>query len=322
MSTIESILDNIKKRCNVLREHIDRGRYDGERDDFQEKLEQFLAEGGEYIHKFYKKKYGMKYRFKNKKAEDNDKQRLFQIVKEHGDDLTNRLNLVNYYIHNSLNDPNECRDMSEEKCTRAENLSHCHWVPGGEKFGQWMMRKAWTARTNNNNKPEYVGSASNQKPRGCYPVSDADKTGQTRELTKKELNILRYKQESERKQKTEAEKAEARIPKKQLTDKDREKIRKRRQEMLNRLERLKAMKASKKNNAGERKINGGKRRRKTRRKKKKAKKTRKKRGGRRKRMTAKEYWKSGRFLGKTWWMPRSMKTASWFHDTLKYGIPI
>ena len=39
-------------------------------------------------------------------------------------------------------------------------------------------------------------------------------------------------------------------------------------------------------------------------------------------MTAKQYWKSGRFSGKTWWMPRSMKTASWFHDTLKYGIPI
>ena len=177
------------------------------------------------------------------------------------------------YVRNSLNDPNECRDMSVEKCTRAQNLSHCHWVPGSDELGEWVMRKTWAERTNNNNKPEYVGTVANQKPRGCYPVSDANKTDQTRELTKKELNILRYKQGSEQKQKTEAEKAEARIPKKQLTDKDREKIRKRRQEMLNRLERLKAMKASKKNNAGGRKIRGGKRRRKTRRKKKSKKTT-------------------------------------------------
>lgn len=62
---------------------------------------------------------------------------------------------------------------------------------------------------------------------------------------------------------------------------------------------------------------GGGKRRTTR----KTKKTRKKRGGKRK-MTAKQYWKSGRFSGKTWWMPRYMKSASWFKDTLKYGIPI
>jgi len=66
---------------------------------------------------------------------------------------------------------------------------------------------------------------------------------------------------------------------------------------------------------------GGNRRKKTRKRKKRTRiKTRKKRKGGGK--TANEYWKSGRFLGKTWWMPRSMKSASWFFDTVKYGIPL
>ena len=72
-------------------------------------------------------------------------------------------------------------------------------------------------------------------------------------------------------------------------------------------------------------MGGGKRKRGKRRKKKTRKKwrrTRIKRGGSNKKLTAKEYWKSGRFLGKTWWMPRKLKTGMWFHDTLKYGIPI
>ena len=44
-----------------------------------------------------------------------------------------------------------------------------------------------------------------------------------------------------------------------------------------------------------------------------------KKGGKK---TAKEYWKQGGFLGKTWWMPHSMKSISWFFDTMKYGIPV
>ena len=38
--------------------------------------------------------------------------------------------------------------------------------------------------------------------------------------------------------------------------------------------------------------------------------------------TAKEHWKPGKFLGKTWWMPRKFKFASWLRDTMDYGIPI
>ena len=91
--------------------------------------------------------------------------------------------------------------------------------------------------------------------------------------------------------------------------------------MLERLKKMSKTKGGVTSKINNTKMAGGKKR-KTR-KKKKAKKTRKKRGGKRKtKMTAKQYWKSGRFSGKTWWMPRSMKSASWFHDTLKYGIPI
>ena len=74
--------------------------------------------------------------------------------------------------------------------------------------------------------------------------------------------------------------------------------------------------------------NGGRKRRKKMRKKahkktrKRRRRTRKKRGGKKKKLTAKEYWKPKRFLGKTWWMPRKLKAGAWFHDTLKYGIPI
>jgi len=37
--------------------------------------------------------------------------------------------------------------------------------------------------------------------------------------------------------------------------------------------------------------------------------------------SANEYWKPGRFLGKTWWMPCSMKSGWWLLDTINYGIP-
>ena len=43
-----------------------------------------------------------------------------------------------------------------------------------------------------------------------------------------------------------------------------------------------------------------------------------KKGGKK---SANEYWKPGRFLGKTWWMPGSMKSAWWLLDTINYGIP-
>ena len=366
MSSIESIFKEAKTRCDLLREGIDRGLYDSpqpaKKNAFQEKLQEIIRDGQDQIKQYYKQKHGIKYRFKNKNAENSDKQRLFQMVFESGEDLTNRLALLNYYIKNQsqLNDPKKCRDMSQSKCTRADNISDCYWVPGGDKLGEWAMRSNGKGIVIN--KPQYIGVGTNQKPRGCYPIrkgenpekllksrknarktfrninefnammNNAEKKSSARELTEKELNIMQLKRNN--KPKTNAQIAEnkinssntSKLTNAQLQHRRNRQSRKaqRKREMNAMLERLKKMSktkggvTSKINNT---KMAGGKKR-KTR-KKKKAKKTRKKRGGKRKtKMTAKQYWKSGRFSGKTWWMPRSMKSASWFHDTLKYGIPI
>jgi len=360
MSTIEDIFKEAKTRCYLLRESIDRGLYDSpqpaKKIAFQEKLQQIIKDGEDNIKQYYKKKHGIKYRFKNKNAEAKKKDELFQMVLGYQDDLTNRLALLNYYIKNQsyINDPKKCRDMSEEKCTRAANISDCYWVPGSDKLGEWAMRKTWAERGKNNDKPEYIGVMANQKPRGCYPISkgESKKTPQ-RDLTSKELKILQLKGNDKVKNLTKAQIAErninssntSKLTNAQLqrrTNRQSKKA-KRKQEMNAMLERLKGMGktkggvASKINNT---RIGGGKKRKTIKRRKKKkggtrknamnerknligGKKTRKKGGGKRKKgLTAKEYWKGGRFLSKTWWMPRSMKTASWFHDTLKYGIPI
>ena len=430
MSTIEDIFKEAKTRCDLLRESIDRGLYDSpqpaKKIAFQEKLQQIIGDGQEQIKQYYKKKHGIKYRFKNKNAETEKKDELFQMVLGYQDDLTNRLALLNYYIKNQshINDPKKCRDMSEEKCTRAANISDCYWVPGSDKLGEWAMRQNGKGIVIN--KPEYIGVGAAQKPRGCYPISkgESKKTPQ-RDLTNKELKILQLKGNDTVKNLTKAQIAERNINSSntsKLTNVQLQRRRnrqskkaKRKQEMNAMLERLKGMSktkggvASKMNNT---RMGGGKKRKtkKRRRRKKKGgarknamnelpivgslyyitihypaservrakdvvgeyvgtgeefygmgkndhlfmvknppasleneegpwlasswklnerknliggKKTRKKRGGnKKKRMTAKQYWKSGRFSGKTWWMPRSMKTASWFHDTLKYGIPI
>jgi len=373
MSTIEDIFKEAKTRCYLLRESIDRGLYDSpqpaKKIAFQEKLQQIIKDGEDHIKQYYKKKHGIKYRFKNKKSENSDKDKLFQMVLGYQDDLTNRLNLLNYYINNRIQDENECRDMSEEKCTRSKNISHCHWIPGGDKLGEWMMRKTWAERKNNNDKPEYVGVVSNQKPRGCYPVSTNKKTNKPRILTSKELKILQLKGNNESKELTAEEIALSKINTKRiLTNNQKAKKVKRQQDMRDMMERLNALKKTRRNNTSKKRNNTSKKRNNTIKKRnntgKKRNNTSKKRnntgkrtntikkrtavrlpvarkwnrktrhngnfekiyrirgGKRKKRLTAKEYWKGGRFLSKTWWMPRSMKTASWFHDTLKYGIPI
>jgi len=427
MSTIENIFNEAKTRCDLLRESIDRGLYDSPQPAkkvvFQEKLQQIIGDGQDKIKQYYKKKHGIKYRFKNKNAETEKKDELFQMVLGYQDDLTNRLALLNYYIKNQINDPKKCRDMSQEKCGRAANISDCYWVPGSDELGEWAMRQNGMGIVIN--KPEYIGVGASQKPRGCYPISKGEsKNTPQRDLTNKELKILQLKGNDKVKKLTKAQIAEREINSSntsKLTNAQLQHRRnrqskkdKRKQEMNAMLERLKGMRktrggvSSKMNNT---RMGGGKKRKtKKRRKKKKGgtrknvmnespivdslyyitihypasetvrakdvvgkyigtgeefygmskndhlfmvenppasleyekgpwlasswklnerknlmggKKTRKKRGGKKKkRMTAKQYWKSGRFSGKTWWMPRSMKTASWFHDTLKYGIPI
>ena len=440
-------------------------------------------------------------------------------------DITNRLALLNYYIKNQINDPKKCRDMSQEKCGRAANISDCYWVPGSDELGEWAMRQNGKGIVIN--KPEYIGVGASQKPRGCYPIhkgenpekllSGRNRTRRTfintnefntisniteskktpgRDLTNKELKIMQLRGNNKPNNLTNAQIAEREINSSNTSKFTNAQLQHRRnrqskkakhkQEMNAMLERLKGMRktrngaASKINNT---RMGGGRHRRKTKKKPKrsrknksrakrkggsligvgayeyqqeqqaiengtalyipgqkllyanqyneykaflndpgytgqetkeepevgvtltkqlvkiyfdkligksiylvkngtepsnrwkikvlklampkgrgglekdlnikywqsdgsiikyltqdaapaatgggkrrtrrKTKKTRKKRGGKKKkRMTAKEYWKSGRFSGKTWWMPRSMKTASWFHDTLKYGIPI
>ena len=370
MSTIEDIFKEANTRCDLLRESIDRGLYDSPQPAkkilFQEKLQQIIKDGQDLIKQYYKRRYGwIFYRFKNKNAETEKKDELFQMVLGYQDDLTNRFALLNYYIQNQphINDPKKCRDMSEEKCTRAANINDCYWVPGSDELGEWAMRKTWAEREENNDKPEYIGVIANQKPRGCYPISkggipgggggESKKTPQ-RDLTNKELKILQLKENDKVKNLTKAQIAERNINSSntsKLTNAQlqhrrnrQSKKAKRKQEMNAMLERLKGMRKTEggvESKMNTTRMGGGKKRKtkKRRRRKKKGgarknamnerknliggKKTRKKRGGnKKKRMTAKQYWKSGRFSGKTWWMPRSMKTASWFHDTLKYGIPI
>jgi len=455
MSTIEKIFNEAKMRCDLLRESIDRGLYDSPQPAkklaFQEKLQQIIGEGQDQIKQYYKKKHGIKYRFKNKNTEVEKKNELFQMILGYENDLTNRLALLNYYIKNQINDPKKCRDMSQEKCGRAANISDCYWVPGSDELGEWAMRQNGKGIVIN--KPEYIGVGASQKPRGCYPIhkgenpekllSGRNRTRRTfintnefntisniaeskktpgRDLTDKELKIMQLRGNNKPNNLTNAQIAESEINSSNTSKftnaqlqhrRNRQsKKAKRKQEMNAVLERLKGMRktrgsvASKMNNT---RMGGGKKRKIKKRRKKKGgtrknamnespivdslyyitihypasetvrakvvgkyigtgeefygmskndhlfmvenppasleyekgpwlasswklnkrknlmggRKTRKKRGGKKKkRMTAKQYWKSGRFSGKTWWMPRSMKTASWFHDTLKYGIPI
>jgi len=102
MSSIEKILGEIRDRANVLREHIDRGRYDGLQPRFQAKMEEFMNEGTNAIRKFYKNKHGMLYKIKSKNDEKRDIMRLYEIVKSHEHDLTNRVNLLNYYSRQNI----------------------------------------------------------------------------------------------------------------------------------------------------------------------------------------------------------------------------
>ena len=335
MSTIDDIFKEVKTRCDLLRESIDRGLYDSpqpaKKNAFQEKLQEITNNGYNQIKQNYKNKHGIKYRFKSKNAETSDKQDLFQMVSEYQEDLTNRLALLNYYIKNQshINDPKKCRDMSQEKCGRAANISDCYWVPGADELGEWAMRQNGHGIVIN--KPEYIGVGATQKPRGCYPIhkgensekllsgrnrtrttfsntnqfndmlnaSESKKT-QGRELTNKELKIMQLNKNNKPKKLTNAQIAESKINSSNTSKLTNAQLQRRRnrqskkaqrnREMKDMLERLKGMR---KKGGVASKMNNvrmtGGKKRKTR-KKKKAKKTRKKRGGKRKkRMTAKQY---------------------------------
>ncbi len=227
MSSIEKILEEIRERAYYLRENIDRGRYDGLQPRFQDKMQEFLNEGAKKIRKFYKKKHGMLYTIKSKKDEKRDITRLYEIVKSHEDDLTNRLNLLNYYSRQNIQDPNECKNMSQEKCSRGENIRNCLWVPGSDEYGEWTP-DPWNERKQGGKLPEYVGTNLHQRPRGCYPIKqntvfdDAGKMG-TSTLVDRGREILSTLPVAQKKQPTPSQKAEDAITVKPLTEEQRQK---------------------------------------------------------------------------------------------------
>ena len=284
MSSTKEILDEIKDRCKVLREHIDRGRYDGKRDAFQDKLQQFIGEGYQNIHKFYKNKHGMMYTLKSKKDENSDKQKILETVKSYQDDLTNRLDLVNYYIKRNVQDPNKCRDMSQEKCGRPENTRMCQWVPGSDELAEWATRKAWNERKEGDELPQYIGTNLHQKPRGCYPITKT-------KIDMKAIANVRIQKEGvafglkfpPKDDLTEAERAEAEIQRKPLTEAQKEKMQKKKLQYAEMLKKLRATKSVENlEETYETKGKGGRKKRTEKRKTKKRKTKKRKRRKRKK----------------------------------------
>jgi len=294
MSIIEKILGEIRDRANVLREHVDRGRYDGLKLELQDKMQEFLNEGTDAIHKFYKKKHGMLYTIKSEKDEKHDITRLYEIVKSHEYDLTNRLNLLNYYTRQNIQDPNECKNMSQEKCSRGENIRNCLWVPGSDEYGEWTP-DPWNQRKPGGKLPEYVGTNLHQRPRGCYPVkqnTDFDNAGKmgTSTLADRGREILSTLPVQE-KQLTASQKAEDKVKVKPLTKEQQQKRqqrieanRKQYAEMLAKIHRRTRESEAKTPSHGGRKTRKKRRKRKTKRRKQKRKTKRK----RKKRKTRKK----------------------------------
>ena len=284
MSNIEKILGDIRDRANVLREHIDRGRYDGLQPRFQDKMQEFLNEGTNAIRKFYRKKHGMLYKIKSKNDEKRDIERLYEIVKSHEYDLTNRLNLLNYYTRQNIQDPNKCKNMSQEKCSRGENIRNCLWVPGSDEYGEWTP-DPWNKRKPGGKLPEYVGTNLHQRPRGCYPIKqntvfdDAGKMGPST-LADRGREILSTLPVQE-KQLTASQIAEDKVEVKPLTEEQQQKRQQRieanRKQYAEMLAKIKAKPPS----------NGGQKTRKRRRKRKSRRRKRKTKRKRRKRKTRK-----------------------------------
>jgi len=281
MSSIEKILGEIRDRANVLREHIDRGRYDGLQPRFQAKMEEFMNEGTNAIRKFYKNKHGMLYKIKSKNDEKRDIMRLYEIVKSHEHDLTNRVNLLNYYSRQNIQDPNKCKNMSQEKCSRGENIRNCLWVPGSDEYGEWTP-DPWNQRKPGGKLPEYVGTNLHQRPRGCYPVkqnTDFDNAGRmgTSASVDRGREILSTLPVAQKKQPTPSQKAEDAITVKPLTEEQRQKRQQRieanRKQYEDMLTKIKAKPPS---NGGRKTIKHKRRKRKTKRRRR-MRKTRKRR---------------------------------------------
>jgi len=281
MSSIEKILEESRARAYYLRENIDRGRYDEKQPQFQDKMQEFLDDGAKKIRKFYKKKHGMLYTIKSKNDEKRDITRLYELVKSHEHDLTNRVNLLNYYSRQNIQDPNECKNMSQEKCSRGENIRNCLWVPGSDEYGEWTP-DPWNQRKPGGKLPEYVGTNLHQRPRGCYPVkqnTDFDNAGRmgTSALVDRGREILSTLPVAQKKQPTPSQKAEDAITVKPLTEEQRQKRQQRKEANRKQYEDMLTKINAQTSSQGGRKIRKRKRRTRKTKRRRRMRKTRKRR---------------------------------------------
>jgi hypothetical protein len=167
MSGLEQIFDDAKRRLDILREYIARGAYDSEVKLLQEKFQEILTTSLENIRQKLNKRRGLFNRNKIRKQLISAYKKIEDLVNEYTDDLANRKTLINYYKHNDTDDPKSCKNMSESKCVRADNISSCRWVHGSDKLGDYLPR-----REGETGPLTLFGDGS--EPKGCYPISKSD----------------------------------------------------------------------------------------------------------------------------------------------------
>ena len=147
---IQEILSHAKDRGNVLREHIDRGRYDNKKPAVIDKLNDIITDNKNKITNVYKKHY-KRVKFANlipakmnKPQQDmkKDHVKLYDMINNtFSADLENRDRLITAYRKNNIPETHKCKNMSREKCLRGSDSGGggtCQWVPGVEEYGQWV----------------------------------------------------------------------------------------------------------------------------------------------------------------------------------------
>ena len=167
MSELKQIFDDAKGRLDILREYIARGAYDNEVKILNEKFQEIFTTSQENIRKKLYKHRGLFNRKKIQKKLNSAYEDIEDLVNKYTNDLDNRKILINYYNHKDIDDPNSCKNMSESKCIREDNISSCRWVHGGEKLGDYLPR-----REGETGPLTRFGDGS--EPKGCYPISKSD----------------------------------------------------------------------------------------------------------------------------------------------------
>jgi hypothetical protein len=167
MAELKQIFDDAKGRLDILREYIARGAYDNEVKILNEKFQEIFTTSQENIRKKLYKHRGLFNRKKIQKKLNSAYEDIEDLVNKYTNDLDNRKILINYYNHKDIDDPNSCKNMSESKCIREDNISSCRWVHGGEKLGDYLPR-----REGETGPLTRFGDGS--EPKGCYPISKSD----------------------------------------------------------------------------------------------------------------------------------------------------